>query len=677
MPNNEELLKEIREQYESMHRYWEPIYQEGDIDMRFISGDPWDPEERALRYRKRPCLSPDQLSQHVNSLVNEVKQNPRAIKLTPAGQDATEDLAERRAEIIRGIEYRSNAQSAYTWGFQNAVQRSYGSWRVIARYISDSSFDQELVIERILNPSSLLLDPFAQKQDFSDMQRAFLVNFMSKERFAKEYPKAEIKSFTQDFMDMAPGWVGEDGIQVAEYWRVESTSQKLYLLENGSTAKTLPAGVKPRQVRDSVTRKIRQYITNGLEILDTVDWPGDVIPLVPCFGRELWLQDGITTKRVFLSHIRLARDMQMLYAFLRTQEAEEARLTPRVPFQAVEGQLEGHEKEYQESINDPKVVLYHKAKTDATGDAILPPPTRQPFTPNFQSYGFAAEDTRRDIQAAMGTTPLPTSAQRQNEKSGIALEKIERMTSKGAYHFIDNYEVAIQATGRIIDPLLPIYYNNARDVPAQKADKTYFVMRVNDQNYQDPKTKKPQFVDLSKGKYDVTISTGPSFESQRDEANQFVDTFIGSLNNLPVPPPIATKLLALALRLKTLGPIGDEMADLLDPKQDGQEQIPPQVQMVLQKLQQEAQALNAYAKELEGKVAELTQEKQAKVVDNAAKAEIAKMQAQVDLAIEEIKIRGDAMLATLKAELQGINARQAVGPDKEPDEGEVTELELQ
>ena len=674
MPNNETLLEEIRDQYEAMHRYWRPVFDEGDIDMRYISGDPWDPEERLKRKNKRPCLSPDQLGQYVNQLVNEVKQNPRAIKLTPAGQEATDDLAERRAELIRGIEYRSNAQSAYTWGFQNAVQRSYGSWRVTAKYVSDSKFDQELIVDRILNPSSVLLDPYAQKQDFSDMKRAFIVNFMSKERFEKQYPDAEVKSFGTDWVELAPGWITDKGVQVGEYWRVETKRKKLYKLPDGQISEKLPPGVKAVKERNAVSQKVRQYITNGIEILDTVDWPGEFIPIVPCFGRELWMQDGVTTKRLFLSHIRLARDMQMLYAFLRTQEAEEAKLSPRVPFIVAEGQLEGHERDWVDSINDPKGFLYYKTKTDATGDQLLPPPTRVPFQPNFLAYSAAAEDTRRDIQSAMGTTSLPTAAQRQNEKSGIALKQIEQQMSKGAYHFIDNYEVALQCTGRIINPLLKAYYNGPRDVPAQKADKTYFMMRVNDQAYVNPKNKKAEFIDLSKGEYDVTISTGSSFESQREEANQFVDTLVANLKNLPVPPPVATKLLALALRLKTLGPIGDEMAELLDPKQQGQEEIPPQVQEMLQKLQQETQALNAYAKELEGKVQELTQEKQAKAADNASKEKIANLEAKVEILITKMEIQGKAMIETLKAELQGINARNAAAEgaseagSKEPEE---------
>ena len=42
MATNETLLKEIREDFKRFHSYWQPIFAEGDTDMRFISGDPWN-----------------------------------------------------------------------------------------------------------------------------------------------------------------------------------------------------------------------------------------------------------------------------------------------------------------------------------------------------------------------------------------------------------------------------------------------------------------------------------------------------------------------------------------------------------------------------------------------------------------------------------------------------------
>lgn len=649
---NKTLLEEIRDDSKRFHEYWQPIFDEGDIDMRFRSGDPWPPEERLLRKGKRLCLSFDQLGQHVNRLVNEVKSNPRGIKLLPAGDGAGDEDASWKADVVRGIEYRSNAQLAYTWGFQSAVERSYGSWRVSEKFVSDSKFEKELVVDRILNPNAVLLDPYAQKRDFSDMERAFVMSSMSKEKFKSEFPDAKVTSFGTEWTEIAPAWFSGDSVQVGEYWRVEKKKKRLYLFANGLVTETFPKGEKPVKQRDSSSKKIKRYLTNGVEILDTVDWPGEYIPIIPCFGPELWLADGGTTQRVFLSLIRFARDPQMLYSFMRTNEAEEAKMSPKASFLAVEGQLEGHEKEWKESYDDPKVFLYYKEKTDHTGEALLGPPKRSQFIPNFQAYSFAAEDSRRDIQAAIGSTPLPTAAQRQNEKSGVALERIEAQMSKGNYGFIDGYEVALQQTGRIIVPLLKTYYNQPRDLGIQKTDGSYGSLRVNDRNNINPKTKEVEYFDMSKGEYDVTISTGPSFDSQREEATQFIELLVANIKNLPIPPQVMMKVLGLAIRLKstTLGPIGDKMADLLDPKEGQQGELPPQVMAMIQKLQQESQALNAYGKDLEGQLEELKREKEGKIVDNQFRMEIEKLKIQAQVTIAEINAKAQEVQTRMKME---------------------------
>ena len=65
---------------------------------------------------------------------------------------------------------------------------------------------------------------------------------------------------------------------------------------------------------------------------------------------------------------------------------------------------------------------------------ILPLPQREAFTPNFQEYEIAKDTSRRAIQAAMGISSLPTVVRRDNEKSGIAIGRIQNSKALGSYH---------------------------------------------------------------------------------------------------------------------------------------------------------------------------------------------------------------------------------------------------
>ena len=69
-----------------------------------------------------------------------------------------------------------------------------------------------------------------------------------------------------------------------------------------------------------------------------------------------------------------------------------------------------------------------------------------------------------------------------------------------------------------------------------------------------------------KGEFDVTLSTGPSEDSEREEQDDFVDTLIENIANLPQPGTPAAKVFALGIRMRpTLGPVGQQIADVFDP----------------------------------------------------------------------------------------------------------------
>ena len=137
---DDELLTRIREDYTYFRDYWRENYDEAKIDLRFVSGDPWEPDERRAREdNSRPVLCPDELEQYLNATINNLRQNKRAIKVNPAGAGAENKDADRRSAIIKGIEYKSNAQAAYTNAFECAINCAFGFFRVTTKEIGKES----------------------------------------------------------------------------------------------------------------------------------------------------------------------------------------------------------------------------------------------------------------------------------------------------------------------------------------------------------------------------------------------------------------------------------------------------------------------------------------------------------------------------------------------------------
>lgn len=669
---NEKLLQEIKDNFDYALKQWTDIRDEGKKDMRAIAGDPWPPEERAKREdanSKRPILTLDELTQYVNQLINQVRQNPIAVKVSPKGSGANDKTAEMRQGIIRGIEYRSKAQAAYINAFENAAQRSYGFFAISTDYVSEKSFDQEIKVRRIPNPDAVLIDPDCKEADCSDMEYAFLLDKIPIGSFEHKYPQAETKSFSPEIQLEYKEWFDTDQnlIQIAEYWKVKKKYRTLLQLDAQTTAYldeypgakldkakkivTMPDGAQMPilNYRKCEEREVCQYITNGIEILEENEWAGKWIPIVPVFGKELWVDKGSGSKRVLVSLVRMARDPFLAYCVLRSNEVEEGGMTPKTPFICYEGQLEGHEEEWAKVMREPLAFLQVKPTIDAASGQVLPLPIRQPFTPNFAAYEQVCEAFKRAIQASMGISPLPTAAQRQNEKSGIALQKIQSQESIGSFHFIDNYKRSLEHAGRIYDDLIGKIYDTARDVGIRNPDESHAKIRINE-----PYEEQGELIhyDTSVGEHEITITTGPSYDSQREEVADFANT----LASTPLFPRIAD----LVIRLRNLGPLGDEMADRVTPPEFAKDGNPA---AKLQQATEQAQMQQKLIAELQRELHDAKLKEQGKVLDNQYKMELEKLKIEAQVLVAEITTKSQETLERLKLEAD-MHAKLQVSTDK-------------
>lgn len=630
---DDDLLREIREDFQYFRDFWSDNHDEWKTDLKYVSGDPWDADARQEREdNKRPILSPDELGQYLNATINNLRQNKRAIKVIPKGSGANDTDAERRSAIIKGIEYKSNAQSAYTNAFENAINCGMGFFRVTTKVISK---DGEVTpwIKIIENPLAVLLDPNSKEADFCDQKRCFVMDVMRKRDFLKKYPSAQKRSFDAEDVKTAPNWFVAENILVAEYWRIDDYD------ENGEGG------------------TVTQYITNGLEILEKNEWPGSWIPIIAVTGKKMLVPTGSEIKIMYASMIRMARGPQKMLAYIASQEAEEFGMAPRAPFIGYVGQFET-DKEAWDTLNKvPRSRVQVDPIVDGATGQVLPLPTRPAFTPNAQAYEMAKESWRRSIQAAMGITPLPTAAQRQNEKSGVALDKIQSQQAIGSFHFTDNFDRAIENAGRQIDELITKVMDTPRQVGTRQPDDSHQMLhiapggQVPQQQPGEPPVSPDDVFDPSKGDFDVTISTGMSYQSQRAQASDFVDILLQELPNLPIPPQAKATLLAKAITLKDIGPIGDEMAKIIDPQGDG-EPIPPQAQAAIAQAQQQAHEATQVA-------TQLAQEKQSKMWEHLGKMKELEAKFQGDMALEEKKLQTQLAVAEVETKAQNISERMA------------------
>jgi hypothetical protein len=607
------LLTEIRSNYDYLDQQWQPLYDEGRIDMRYLSGDPWEPKERRAReHSDRLILTFDELNQYTNQVVNNFRQNPRSVRVVPKGFGADEVTAEKRAGMMREIEYKSKAQAAIRTAFEGAVQRSFGFYKLKTAFVSDSSWHQEIRYVRIPNPETILIDWDTKEADCSDMNYAFEFDTMPKRAYRSKWKDASYQFFNTEFTRIAPAWIKSDRVMVASYWKRHIDKDQLFLFENGETENLsvlqkqyggkklkvggnyveLPTGESLifQRKRDVEKYRVVQYVTNGVEILRENPWPGKYIPIIPVLGREIWVDEGGGAQRKLLSLVRLARSPYMAYCYLRTCQIEIAQQSPKAMFKGFKGQFDT-DTDWKNIHKVPTAYVEFNLTTEqseaaaedqgAGGDPKLPMPDRIMFDASgIQALEISADSCRRAIQSAMNITGLLNGTDtNRSAESGEALRTLDAQESTGNFHFIDNLDLSIENGGRQINELLKPVYDGTRDVGMRSAAGEHSSETI---NALDPMTGNPVGFQTDQGEHDVDISTGPSAVNQAMAAADFAE-------QLMKQPEFAGQVMDLIIKLRNLGPLGEEMAKRFAPAE--QNGIPPAVMQQLQQLQATVQQL--------------------------------------------------------------------------------------
>jgi hypothetical protein len=196
---------------------------------------------------------------------------------------------------------------------------------------------------------------------------------------------------------------------------------------------------------------------------------------------------------------------------------------------------------------------------------------------------------------------------RSNETSGKAIQARQREGDVATFHFIDNVSRAIRHTGRILIDLIPKVYDKERVVRVVGEDGTHKAVTINTQQPTpqmgpDGKPAVDQkgeaisgIYNLTAGKYDLTVTTGPSFTTRREEAAYQMTEFVRAF---PDAAPVIGDILAKNLDW----PGADEIADRLkaiNPALKQQQGLPPEVQQMIQQGQDAIKQLTEKVQALE------------------------------------------------------------------------------
>ena len=579
-------------------------------DLRFRAASPdnqwqWPADVLATRgsvqgqtINARPCLTINKLPQHVLQVTNDQRQNRPSGKVIPADDKADIEVAEIFNGLVRHIEYISDADVAYDTACDNQVTFGEGYFRILTEYCDDNSFEQDLRIGRIRDSFSVYMDPTIQDPCGSDAEWCFINQEITKDEYEREFPDAAtLSSLAYGVGDgQLNAWINQDTVRIAEYFYIEHEAKKLNQYPGGITAmagspeakQIEMMGLVATKTRDVDVRTVKWCKTNGFEVLEKRDWAGKYIPVIRVIGNEFEI-DG----RMYVSGlVRNAKDAQRMYNYWVSQEAEMLALAPKAPFIGYGGQFEGYEQQWKTAnINNWPYLEVNPDVTDGQGGP-LPLPQRAP--PPLAQNGLlqAKMGAADDIKGTTGQYDASLGAQ-SNEVSGRAILAREKQGDTGTYHFIDNLARAIRYATRQLVDLIPHIYDTQRvariigidgETDQAMIDPTQpeAVRKIVDQ--QTGATIK-KIYNPNVGKYDVAVTTGPSYMTKRQEA---LDAMSRLLQGNPNLWAVAGDLFIKNMDWPGAQEMSKRFAKTIDPKLMDDSDASPE----LAKAQQQMQAMS-------------------------------------------------------------------------------------
>jgi hypothetical protein len=657
-------------------------------DIRFAAAspdDPWQWDDNTVRDRRttgRPMLTINKLPQHIRQVTNDIRQNRPSIRYRPADDKADPEVADILMGLVRHIEAHSDADTAYDTCSEHQVTSGEGFLRVMADYVNDDSFDQDIFIKRVGNQFRVHMDPDIQDPAGGDARWCFIDEELDEDEFKAQYPNAA--PIEWNFVEDTGWFTSGKKVRIVEYFEIVEKEATLCMYASGATAfkddKKLPDGVipgeKPIKERKAVKKTCVWRKLNGQQILEGgaegKPFPSRYIPVARAVGNE-WEVEG---KKYVSGIVRNAKDSQRMYNVAQSAIVERVMQAPKAPWVAPAEAIEGYEKEWQ-SANTANHSFLPYNHVDEAGNPIPTPTRNNPATveTGLNQIAMGASD---DIKAETGQYDA-SLGQKSNETSGKAIMARQREGDNATYHFVDNLGRAIRHIGRVILDMIPAIYDTQRVARILGEDGEVANATVDPKlpqamiEVQDETGAIKRIFNPNIGFYDVYTTSGPSFTTRRVEAVDAMTTMVQA--NPQLMAVIGDKM------IKAMDwPGAEEMAErmkyiLLPPiqesldKEKGELDIPPQVKQQIETQGQQLQAASSALENMHQEIDKLTQQQQSVQMAADQKAgveELKRMKAEVDArkAQDLLEIeRAQAQVDAYRAETERM---QALAPAIDP-----------
>jgi hypothetical protein len=502
-------------------------------DRRFysIAGAQWEGPLKQ-QFENRPRLEVNKVALSVMRIINEYRANRITVDYVPKDGREADKLADLCDGLYRADEQDSVADEAYDNAFEEAVGGGMGAWRlrsVLEDELDPENDHQRIRIEPIFDAdTSVYFDLDAKRYDKSDARYCFVISSMTPDEYEEQFddqPSSWPKQIYETYFD----WSSPDVVYLAEYYRIEERSETLrvFQLLDGSEQTYTRAefdedenleqmlsstGATELPSKRRKTRRVHKYLLSGGRVLEDFGLvAGPNIPIIVTYGKR-WFIDNIER---CMGHVRLAKDAQRIANMQRSKLAEISALSSVEKPLFDPEQVAGHQWMWEQDNlrNFPYLLLNRLTNIDGSVQPAGPLGyTKPPQVPPALAalIQIAEQDMRDVLGGAEGGDQVRANVSA--EAVGMVQQRLDMQT----FIYVSNFAKAMKRCGEVwLGMAREVYVEEGRSMKTVGAEGGASAVELLRPTIGETGGVELQN-DLSRARFDVAVTVGPSSQSKRN-----------------------------------------------------------------------------------------------------------------------------------------------------------------
>lgn len=434
----------------------------------------------------------------LKSISNEILENEFNARTMETDDGTDNEISRVYDGMLRSIQDKSNFVDLAQQSGKKIAGYGFDAWRIISNWADDVSFNQEILIKPIKDAINRVYISPTSEIDYSDISYAFVLSEIDRKEYKKKYPEGSAVSVGEDVPH------DEDKtVLICDVYYIKYDEKTIYLNQDGTVSEVEIPGARKR-----VVKKPTAY----MRTMDGKDWLTDehktvfsFIPIVPVFGNY----DYADGKRVFFGEVENLKDPQRSYNYTKSREISDIALAPIEKINVTPEQIAGLEAEISKlNEGSSPLNIYNHVEGHV-------PPHKLPGNQPNASLSIVSQQMADNIEK-ISNSFSPARGEGLTGHSGKAYELLQNKISQGAIEYIKSLKLSITLMGKIIVDAIPrVYDTSNRSVRLLNEDGSARFEKVNRERME--RGQMVRELDLSSGKFDVSVIAGPAFKNRRTE----------------------------------------------------------------------------------------------------------------------------------------------------------------